>query len=255
MPRPKKGSAEAKAWGEKMKQARENKNPKETIEQNDDIQVLKRRIEELENKQFFNQPPPQAPQGVVSTKQVITKYSFDPKVYPDPREKLSAEEKLRRFAFEENYELDWKVQKVDYEEDGMKVRAPRFVLELWGKVIDEETNEIAKKYDPATKEWKEQRYVLKRGMFFEDPDSFIAVANQMGIEIPEFLQKPFLDEMRYIVMRDWLFENFFPPQNLQDKMSKKEVVINNRLVELFEINSDFESPQPVMPFGQIGTKV
>ena len=248
---PKQMSAEErKAWGEKMKIARAAKkqnqvthDQKETIDQNDDIQILKRRIEELEQKQFFNQPAP-----VTSTKQVITKYSWDPKLYADPREKLSNEEKLRRFAFKENYDLNWEVQKVDYEEDGMKVRAPRFLLELLGKMIDEDTNEIAKTFDPATKTWKEKRYVLKRGMFFEDPDSFITVANQMGIAVPEYLETPFLNEMRYIVMRDWLFENFFPPKTLQDKMQKTETVIDNRLVEVFEINSDVNNPTPRMPF-------
>lgn len=252
MPRAKKGSPEAKAWAEKMRIARQNKNSKEDIIQNDDIDVLKKQIEELRGMLQHGQlPVPQAP-VMSSTKQVITKYSFDPKVYPDPREKLAQEDKLARFAFKENYDLRWEVQKVDYEEDGQKVRAPRFVLELLGKVIDDDTNEVKKTYDPATKEWREQRYVIKRGMFFEDPDSFIAVANMIGLDVPEYLEKTFLDEMRYIVVRDWLFENFFPPKSSQDKMSKKEVVIGNRLVELFEINS----PTPEnMPFDQLNSKL
>jgi hypothetical protein len=239
---------ERKAWGAKMKAAREAKkqaaqthDDKETIDHNDDLQVLKRRIEELEQRQFFTQPP-------TSTKRIITKYSFDPKAYPDPRERLILEDRLKRFAFAENYELNWEVQKIDYEEDGDKVRAPRFLLELLVKMVDPETNEIARTQDPKTGEWKEQRYVRRRGMFFEDPDSFIAAANQMNIDVPEFLEKDFLDEMRYLVMRDWLFEYFFPPNNLRDKTERKELVIDNRLVEVFEISSDVNNPTPKMPF-------
>lgn len=251
MPRPKKGSPEAKAWAEKMRNARQNKiNKVDDIVQNDDLDVLKAQIKELQDKLNL----PQSPQPIQSTKQVITKYSFDPKNYPDPRDELSAEPKLARIAFPLNYELNWEVQKVDYEEDGIKVRAPRFLLELLGKVIDEETNDFVKKYDPTTKTWKEQRYVLKRGMFFEDPDSFITVANQMGIDVPEYIQTEFLDAMRYIVMRDWLLENFFPPKSLQNS-SRKEVVIGNRLVEVFEISSDFDAPQPTLPFSQMNAKV
>lgn len=247
MPRPKKGSPEAKAWGEQMKAKRQAKQtasePKEDIIHNDDLDVLKAQIKELQDKLFFATPPPVQAPGVTSTKQVVTKYSFDPKMYPDPRQRLAKEDKLKRFAFDENYELNWEVQKVDYEEDGLKVRAPRFLLELVGKVIDEETNEIAKKYDPITRQWKEQRYVLKKLMMFEDPDSFIAVANDMGIEVPEFLEKPFLDEMRYMVMRDWLLENFLPPKKTAQP-TQKDTVINNRLVTVTEVAVGYGEPTP-----------
>jgi hypothetical protein len=238
---------ERKAWGEKMKQARlEKANKKEDIIDTNDLDVLKQQIAELQQKLNL----PQSPAPIASTKQVITKVTFDPKAYPDPRERLSAEEKLARIAFPLNYELSWKVEPITYEEDGLKVRAPRFVLDLLGKVFDEETNEPLRKQDPVSKEWVEQRYRLKRAMFFEDLDSFIAVANQMGVEVPESIQKDFADEMRYIVMRDWLFENFFPPKRLQNT-SKTETVINNRLVEVFETSSDVEQPQPDIPFASL----
>lgn len=240
MPKKNMSPEERKAWGEKMKQARQAKaNKKEDIIDNtDDLNLLKQQIQELQAR--LNLPQQPAP---ISTKQVITKVTFDPAAYPDPRERLAAEEKLARIAFPLNYELNWKVEPITYEEDGLKVRAPRFVLELLGKVYDEDTNEPKKILDPVTKEWKEQRYVLKKGMFFEDGDSFIAVANQMGIEVPEEASKDFFNEMRYIVFRDWLFENFFPPKRMPTS-AKTETVINNRLVEVFETSAVLDEPQP-----------
>src|SRR4051812_25802554 len=97
MPRPKKGSPEARAIGERLKAAREAKRPQ--VKQNDDIEQLKAQIAELKKAAFFQQP--QAP----STKTVVTKYSFDPKIYPDPRPRLRDEVRLKPFAFDYHYEL------------------------------------------------------------------------------------------------------------------------------------------------------
>lgn len=222
-----------KARSEKMKAAlKVDASASEDIVQNEDVTALLRRIEELEARQFF-QPQP-APLSTV--RQVITKYSFNPKDYPDPRPRLFVEPRLARFAFAINYDLSWDVQKVNYEEDGQKYQAPRFVLEILGKVIDPDTNEVKKEYDPATKEYREKRYIVRRGMFFEDPDAFIFIANQHGREVPEELKKDFCDEMRYLTMRDWLLEYFYPPK-AQESKRRHEEVIGNRLVEVYEINS------------------
>lgn len=247
MPKKKWTPEERQDFADKMKAAKEAKqNKHEEIVHNDDIDLLKAQIKELQERLHL----PQAPSPIASTKQVITKVTFDPAAYPDPRERLSQEEKLARIAFPLNYGLSWKVEPITYEEDGLKVRAPRFTLDLLGKVFDEETNEPVKKQDPATKQWSEQRYVLKRGMFFEDVDSFIAVANQMGIEVPENILKDFTDEMRYLILRDWLFENFFPPKRIQNS-ERTETVINNRLVEVYETSAELDAPQPEMPFASL----
>lgn len=240
---------ERKAWGEKMRQARLAKaNKKEDIIDNNDLDRMQQQIQELQEQlNLRQQPTPIAP---VASKQVVTKITFDPKAYPDPRDRLSKEDKLARIAFPLNYELNWKVEPITWEEDGIKVRTPRFILELLGKVFDEETNEPKKVLDPVTKEWKEQRYVLKKGMFFEDGDSFLAVANQMGIEVPDDMTKEFFDEMRYIVIRDWLFENFFPPKRMNNT-NRQQTVINNRLVEVFETSVDINQSQPDIPFADM----
>lgn len=241
MPRPKKGSPEAKAIGERLKAARAAKKTAEQIrtpeiDQND-VSALLKRIQELEQKQFF---APTAP--VSTTRTVITKYSFNPKDYPDPRDRFFEESKLRLKGFTRDwFDLGWEVAKVNYEEDGQKMVAPRFELELYKIMEDEETGE------PTNK-----RYTICRGLFFEDPDSFVSIANQHGLNVPESLHNEFLDEMRYLMMRDWLLEAFYPPRSTQAKKNKKEVVIGNRLVEVFEINSENSE---TMPFSQLTKKL
>lgn len=248
---------EKKAWGAKMKAARaakqqaqtvteniESNPPKEIADQND-VSALLKRIEELEQRQFFGQPQPnnQPNQSTpVVTRQVVTKFSFKPQDYPDPRDRFFEEAKLKLKGFTKDWwDLDWRIERVNYEEDGQKYAAPRFELDLVRIMEDETTGE------PSN-----QRYTVCRGMFFEDPDSFVAIANQHGLEVPEDLFKPFMDEMRYLTMRDWLLEAFYPPKPNQNKINKKELVIGNRLVEVFEINSE---QSETMPFGQLKTKL
>jgi hypothetical protein len=74
---------------------------------------------------------------------------------------------------------------------------------------------------------------------FEDPDSAIWVADQMGIEVPETMQKDFLDEMRYIRCRNWLFEVFWPSP-MKKPEGLREEVIGNRLVPVIDLSSNQE---------------
>lgn len=236
---------ERKAFGEKMKAAREAKRTAsearltsstktevkdEVIDQND-ISALLRRIQELEKKQFFPSAPEQeAPR---TTKTVVTKFSFNPSDYPDPRDQLFEEPRLKLKGFNKDWwDLGWQVQKVNYEEDGLKYAAPRFLLEVFRVMEDEDTGE------PSAK-----KYLRKRGNFFEDPDSFLSIAEQHGVSIPETFEKQFMDSMRYLSMRDWLLELFYPPKSTtQDK--KTEVVIDNRLVDVYESSTEIDGKKP-----------
>ena len=204
----------------------------EDLVQNDDLEILKRRIEELESRNFF-QAAQQAPQQFTA-RQTITKHSFNPNDYPDPTERLMDEPLLDRFGFKHNYVVKWKVERINYEEDGQKYAAPRFVLELWGKVYDEKSNELKK-----TPDGKEQLYMVRKMMFFEDHDSFVFIANQYGVDIPEMLTQAFMDEMRFMSARDWLLERFFP-KPLDGPAYSKEEVIGNRLVPIIEVSSKDE---------------
>lgn len=254
MPKRQRTEEERKAWGQKMKQAKEAKRAREKAQQiqdsppameaNQDIADLRKQVEELKSMLGTQPtPPPAQPQltsrGIVGT---ITKFSVNPQDYPDPRERLANEPKLEQHAFKHNFELSWKVGKINYDtKDGIHITEPRFELDLIRKVRDEETGESTNK-----------RYTVCRAMFFEDPDAAIAVAHEQGYPVDETLEQTFLDEMRYIRIRDWLLEAFYPPRPNQQKMNKTETVIGNRLVEVYEINS-VESA--TIPFGNLKTKL
>jgi len=220
MPRPKKGSPEAKEWAKKMKEARSKKEATSPSQDNNDVAALLKRIEELEARNFFTQPVQQQVKSV-------TKASTSVKDYPDPRERLYNEEKLNLKDFNKNWWfLDWRVAKVNYDKDSVHYVEPRFELELW-KWLEQDDG------TPSTT----KRYKICVGNFFEDHDSFVQIASEKGIEIPEHLEQAFFDEMRYLTIRDWLIDCFYPPKPAQAKTNKTETVIGNRLVEVVEINS------------------
>jgi hypothetical protein len=265
MARKEKTPAERKAWGEKMKAAREAKklvstppvaepivevspSAPETIQGESDIDVLKRQVQELKDALFFQQrqvPPAQngatvSSRGITGT---VTKYSTNPKDYPDPRDRLFDEAKLKLKGFNRDWwDLEWIVSRVNYDtKDGIHMAEPKFQIRLIRIIEDPETGE------PSAK-----RYTLWKGTFFEDPEAAIQVAAQYGIEVGEEMEKEFLNEMRYLRVRDWLLEAFYPAKPSQDKMNKVETVIGNRLVEVFEVNS---TSTETIPFSQISKKL
>lgn len=244
MPKKEWSEEERKAFGEKMKQAREKKvgEIKEPSTNNDDIGDLLARVKELEaalnyRQQSAAQGPQVTSRGVVGT---FNKYIIDPKNYPDPCERLAREPRLQRFAFPTNYELAFSLGRTNYQSiDGVNTAEPKFTLELNKIIFDEETGE------PTN-----GRYTICRGIFHEDPEAAIIVAREYGLPVDEENQKDFLDEMRYLRMRDWLLEAFYPPK-VEAKKNKKQVVIGNTLVDYFEISSENKES---IPFGELNKK-
>jgi len=240
---------ERQAFADKMKKAREDKltggNPvlsNEPIEEEkvtiyrSEFDEIKRQIEEIKNNdvgkvlaQLLSNQAPKA-QGLIGTTE---KYSVNPADYPDPRERLANEQKLQQFAFKYHYELGWDIKVVGYETiDKRRMEEPQFILKLIRIVLDEDTQE------PTNK-----RFIVCQLIFHEDPTAAIAIANQNGLPVDKENEKEFLDEMRYLRMRDWLFESFYPPRRT-DIQGKKEMVIGNKLVEVYEINSEGSAQIP-----------
>jgi len=231
MPKKNMTPEERKAWGEKMKAARLAKQkptlaePVEDIQTDVNINELLKRIEQLEReKQSRPLPTTQVtPQGLIG---VTVKYSIDPADYPDPCERLAAEPRLARFAFQENYELKFRVETASYEDKkGVNNEEPRFHLELIGKVFDEAG-------EPTSK-----RYIMRKLVFFEDPQAALVIARDNGVEVDQSDERNFLNEMRYLRMKDWLMGYFFPVPATSTG-SKREEVIGNRLVEVYEVSSE-----------------
>ncbi len=272
--------AEKKAWGEKMKALREAKkaekvaekkldtvlsaegagdlNPEpvvspsaqvEEVQGETELEQLKRHVQELEQlirSQAQNQVvPPALPGAQVTSRGIVgtvTKFSVNPSDYPDPRDRLFHEQRLILQGFNRDWwDLDWTVTAVNYDgKDNIHYSEPKFQLKL-----------IRILPDPDTQEPSSKRYVLWKGSFFEDPAAALQVANQYGLPVNPENEKLFLDEMRYLRIRDWLMEAFYPPKPAQNKVNKKEMVINDRVVEVFEINS---AQSETIPFGQITKK-
>ena len=216
---------------------------KEVILSEENVDLVKR-VKELEDL-IRNLPKAQAPEvqvrggALVGT---VERYIVDPAYYPDPRERLAKESRLARFAFDQNYDLTWKIETTQYETiDGIRQKEPRFVIELLGIVRDPETDEPTQK-----------RYVISRGTFHEDPQAAIIVARENNLEVDESNQRLFLDEMRYLRIRDWLLENFYPPKDDSSQKNKHEEVIGNRLVTVYEKSSESSIK---VPFDELSKKL
>jgi hypothetical protein len=193
------------------------------------INEMKAYMFDRTNGQF--QPPTQGA-SVANGKVTgsVTRYALDPANYPSPNERLAKEAKLERFAFSMNYELDYIVGESSYTNiDNIRVKEPKFTLTLVKIMLDEDTG-----LDTGG------RYDICRIILHEDPDTALIVARENGVDVIEGDEKAFLNEMRYIRMRDWLLECFYPPKATPEKQ-KRDMVINGKLVQYWEKNVDAES--------------
>lgn len=152
------------------------------------------------------------------------KFSSLPSDYPDPTPRLSHEARLARFAFTENYELEFDVSRLAYEtKDGRNVAEPRFTLRLIGIKFDDDGNKT------------NSRYIIRTLTFHEDPQAALEVARRNELSVDAFGgEQGFLDEMRYLRMRDWLLEAFYPPKRDQVRKNVHEEVLGGRVVQVFE---------------------
>lgn len=169
------------------------------------------------------------------------RYSMDFTQYPDPRERLAKEPRLARIAFDHNYELEWEVGSTSYEtKSGINQQEPKFNLKLNRVVLDDEG------------ERTNARYKVCQMVFFEDPQTAIVTANENGLSINDENEMEFLNEMRYLRVRDWLLECFWPKPQSKVVSNKRDMVIGGKQVEYFEVSSE-ESAK--IPFDQLTTKV
>lgn len=216
----------------------------EDMQGESELDQLKRHVKELES--LIRAQAPQGQQGPQVTsggvRGTLVKFTLDPKSYPSPVDRLFEERTLTIQGFNRDwYDVEWEVGRVNYPtKDGLNVTEPKFQVRLV-KIIPDEEGMPSKK-----------RFIFHKMTFFEDPDAAIQVAQQYGLEVAEELQKNFLDEMRYLRVRDWVRESFYPPKPVQKRMNKTEQVIGNRLVEVFEANSEDSTK---IPFDQINKKL
>lgn len=153
------------------------------------------------------------------------KYQLDPALYPDPTPRLSKEPRLAPLAFEYNYEMDYQVTVSEYQTaSGRRVREPKFHVTLNRVVLDDQGNQTSK------------RYIARKLIFHEDPDAALVIAREQNIDIDKSDEKTFLNEMRYLRVRDWLFDIFWP-KPIDESSQIREEVIGGTLVQVFEKKS------------------
>ncbi len=151
----------------------------------------------------------------------VERYLVDPNNYPDPTPRLAKEPRLQAVNFNYNYELDYNMDIVSYEtKTGINMKEPKFHISLNRVVLDDQGNRTDK------------RYIAKRLVFHEDPQAAIVIARENGLPIDDSNEKAFLDEMRYLRCRDWLFGVFWPTPP-SEKAQIREEVIGGTIVQVF----------------------
>lgn len=132
-------------------------------------------------------------------------YSVEKDDYPDPRPELRKLPELKKYAFDENYILEWDVEVANYPKaDGRWYREPRFVLDLWRYPTSVELADAQEKGNtkltPTTQLW------VGKHMQSEDDVAAKTAANKLGLKVgkdfPDF--DTLMDAMRIERMKQWL---------------------------------------------------
>lgn len=162
----------------------------------------------------------------------VDKYLIDPEAYPDPTPRLTKELRLQSIAFNHNYELQYEFKIRPYEtKTGLNMREPEFIITLLRVNLDDQGNRI-QVVNPETHKKEDKFYIARRLMFHEDPQAALVIARDNNIMIDKTDEKTFLDEMRYLRVRDWLFGVLWPKQS--DERSKiQEEVVGGTIVQVF----------------------
>ena len=179
----------------------------------------------------------------------VEKYLVDPALYPDPTPRLAMEPRLAPLAFDYNYELDYEVSVTNYEtKAGINMKEPRFKVTLYRILLDDQGERV--KVMSKDGKLQDKLYIARQMYFHEDPQAAMVIARDNNILIPEEDQARWLNEMRYIRVRDWLFDIFWP-KAAQAEREIREEVIGGQLVRTFYRNS--EEPGGI-PFDKLSNK-
>ena len=157
---------------------------------------------------------------------IIFKYEVDKGYYPDPTERLLNEPKLQRFAMHDNYIFKWDVDGVEYKKDNITYAEPRFTVELYRRLFDEEGNDTGR------------AALVARNMLHEDEMTTRVSASRLGI-LDNFSNdeegfRLLMNEIRYWRIQQWLFGIFAPPKVNTFQRKATTQVIDGKVVEVFD---------------------
>lgn len=175
--------------------------------------------------------------GVNGIQGVVSKYPVEKSYYPDPTERLTNEPMLRRFAMAENYIFKWNVSGVEYVKNNVAFSEPRFTLELFRRLYN----------DDGTPNGKAA--LVARNILHEDQMTTRVASVRLGL-VEKFGEgedsmKMLMDEVRYWRMQQWLLALFSPAKIETHSKKPTTQVINGKVVEVFDTESliDKESAQ------------
>lgn len=181
----------------------------------------------------------------------VDKYLIDPEHYPDPTPRLSQENRLQSIAFNHNYELQYEFKVRPYEtKTGLNMREPEFIVTLLRVVLDDQGNRI-QIINPETHQKEDKFYIARRLMFHEDPQAALVIARDNNILVDKSDEKTFLDEMRYLRVRDWLYGVLWPKAS-EEQSKVREEVVGGTIVQVFTKSSVEPS---AVDFDQLKNKV
>jgi hypothetical protein len=165
----------------------------------------------------------------------VDKYLVDPDNYPDPTKRLAQEQRLQTIAFNHNYELQYNFSIRPYEtKTGINMREPEFLITLLRVVLDDQGNRVQIKDRDGV--MRDKFYIARRMMFHEDPQAALVIARDNNVLVDKEDEKTFLNEMRYLRVRDWLFD-FFWPRPAESKDGIREEAVGGTIVQVYTKSS------------------
>ena len=160
---------------------------------------------------------------------VVFRYEVDKGYYPDPTQRLLDEPKLARFALRENFIFRWEVDGVEYKKDNITYAEPRFTMELFSRLFDDEGEPTG------------QAALVARQMLHEDEFTTRIMAGRMGIldqfEDSEEGFRALMNEIRYQRFRTWLLAIFTPAKIETHRKRPLEQNINGKIVMVYDTES------------------
>lgn len=157
---------------------------------------------------------------------IVFRYEVDKGYYPDPTDRLLSEPRLARFAMKENFIFRWSIDGVEYKKNNITYAEPRFTLELFRKLYDEDGLQNGK------------AALVARQMLHEDEFTTKIMAMKMGIldnfEDNDEGFRALMNEIRYQRFQQWLFAIFTPPKIETHRKRPLTQVIDGKAVEVYD---------------------
>lgn len=157
---------------------------------------------------------------------VVFRYEVDKGYYPDPTARLLDESRLARFAMKENFIFRWSVDGVEYKKNNITYSEPRFTLELFRRLYNEEGEHTGR------------AALVARQIMHEDEFTTKIMAMRLGI-IDQFEDtdegfRALMNEIRYQRLQQWLFAIFTPPKITTFRKRPTTQVIDGKAVEVYD---------------------